>query len=526
MLLESRQSSRATLPAFFHRPLPGSRPRSNTSPLPSQKPSKHLTTMFEAINSKYRISWECAELLIELGGGHSSSETPPPTSVSAPAMHSRRGSMDSTRKKRGRAITLTGEGSKPPILLTSSFSTPRDLSWRASTGRHDLTQRQLVLLREILDRSEPTFPGELPIPEEFPLNREWRWGEPTSSTVTLLSEESQGTSSNNNRRSGVLGMRGLRDMLRSLKRNHTEPSVSAFTHPPSVKDSSVDHASHHRYNHPHIPTRRGAKTSTGVESVTSEQSPTSPCSEALLKQKSSPRRPSLASIFRLGQKSKGSGTPTSGSSDQWIESTHSTTTQSSTQDSNSNGNSDEEAWNRIDSTSDLDSRGAIAKGDVRSGGGATVRGKLTYSQGEDRASVLQRNPSVSRSSIAGEGSSHTPPTRFTRLSNVEENVDVDGRSTKGKNRSCSQPHVHPPSRSLLSRTGSTSGNSVRSTPQPSLMSASHSKAAKVALDTALLTETKLAMTPENIRPLLENAREVLARLQSCNGEIRSLLAAS
>jgi hypothetical protein len=42
---------------------------------------------------------------------------------------------------------------------------------------------------------------------------------------------------------------------------------------------------------------------------------------------------------------------------------------------------------------------------------------------------------------------------------------------------------------------------------------------------ATLPDPKLAMTPENIKPLLENAREVHARLSDCIAEIRSLLAA-
>jgi hypothetical protein len=36
-------------------------------------------------------------------------------------------------------------------------------------------------------------------------------------------------------------------------------------------------------------------------------------------------------------------------------------------------------------------------------------------------------------------------------------------------------------------------------------------------------ELRLAMTPENIKPLVENAREVHGRLVECVAEIRSLL---
>jgi hypothetical protein len=38
-----------------------------------------------------------------------------------------------------------------------------------------------------------------------------------------------------------------------------------------------------------------------------------------------------------------------------------------------------------------------------------------------------------------------------------------------------------------------------------------------------LPDPKLAMTPENIKPLLENAKEVHVKLNECIAEIRSLL---
>jgi len=40
---------------------------------------------------------------------------------------------------------------------------------------------------------------------------------------------------------------------------------------------------------------------------------------------------------------------------------------------------------------------------------------------------------------------------------------------------------------------------------------------------SIFSESKLAMTPENIKPLLENAKEVHARLRDCIMEIRRLL---
>jgi hypothetical protein len=45
-------------------------------------------------------------------------------------------------------------------------------SWRASTGQHDLSQRQLVLLRETPEDMEAEV-EELVAPN---VNEEWRWG--------------------------------------------------------------------------------------------------------------------------------------------------------------------------------------------------------------------------------------------------------------------------------------------------------------------------------------------------------------
>ncbi|KAJ7822320.1 hypothetical protein B0H14DRAFT_2252938, partial [Mycena olivaceomarginata] len=88
------------------------------------------------------------------------------------------------------------------------------------------------------------------------------------------------------------------------------------------------------------------------------------------------------------------------------------------------------------------------------------------------------------------------PARATRLSNVEEHTD--GKSTA----KAESPLAQLFSRSRLGgKTGS-----VRSMPPTP-------------------PDPKLAMTPENIKPLLENAREVHARLSDCIAEIRSLVAA-
>lgn len=568
---------RATSPTLFS--LKKTRPRSNTNPTASPRPSlsqlayKELASAFYTINSKYRIPWECAELLIELGSG-SAGSTGPPSSVSVPVMHG--GSERNTvGKGRERAITLAGDESKPPTprpgQLSSTdlsnlgrgppFASPPSLAWRASTGRHDLSQRQLVLLREMLNNADASIISEdsphLSIPEEPPsavspndtlqVNREWRWGgDAMSSTITLPSEESTrphrtpAVDANKKRRSSRLGMSGIRDMLRALRRNNTDsilPIVPPLPPPPMPAsstslstDSSFDGHSQHRYAHPRIFTqgsRRRPKGSTGPDSVrsTRDARPISPYNPSSLSAKPSPRRPSLASIFRLGTKNRlptppnAPSTMDSGESNNVISSMTSVST-------------GEEDWDRMDSASDLDAA-AKALG-IPVDGAATLKGGRNKLKSKGRSPYLQHEPSVtgsfiaqltpkrsasgSQSSIWGGGGGGDSPSnqavaqsRSTRLSNVEEHGD--------DHRLACVPPVPPlpsshggdssPSNSRrMTRAGPPASGSVRSMPQHPVVP---------------LPDPKLAMTPENIKPLLENAKEVHSRLNECITEIRGLM---
>ncbi|KAG7099204.1 hypothetical protein E1B28_001071 [Marasmius oreades] len=525
-------SSRATSPNFFGRSPSRSRNRSNsasaqgTGQPPPQQAYKQFVAAFYTINSKYKIAWECAELLIELGTG-SAGASPPSTSVSVPTMSTT--IINEAIKSRERAITLSGEESKPPTPVPGQMSSsqsagppiasPPNLAWRASTGRHDLSHRQLLLLREMLnnpDTSQVIDPQHLPSTEEFsPVNRDWRWGEAMNSTVTLPSEESSAQGGSNNgdvstkkrRSSKLVGMSGLRDMLRSLKRSQVEhPPVPASSTSLST-ESSVDSTGSHRYPHGKITTygRRRAKTSSGPELVRTG-SPYNVSSSLSAKQ--SPRRPSLASIFRIGQKSKQtipSTTQNTSTVDLSVEDLHHRTRETSS----STGEGDDD-WDHV---SELDHNGARAR-EV-----PTIRGRSPYLQdvqlpggppSRPQTPRTQRSSSASHSqtSLQREGlppASVGVPTRTNRLSNVEEIVEYN-KTPRVKNAAgkASSNSSRPPSRS---KNGSKTG-SVRSMPQP----------------LGGLPDAKLAMTPENIRPLLENSKEVHARLTECIAEIRQLLA--
>ena len=110
----TESQSRPVSPSFIHLPK-SSRNRANTNPTsgPSLTRSQ-LNTAFLSIEAKYRLSWECAELLIDLGGGAPAQPptSPPPSSHSVPAAPTH---PLATRKSRERAITLGGDEQKPVI---------------------------------------------------------------------------------------------------------------------------------------------------------------------------------------------------------------------------------------------------------------------------------------------------------------------------------------------------------------------------------------------------------------------------
>lgn len=520
----SDQARERTTPSptpFFHLHRPTSRARSNTNPTPlpsssNQERHRQLATALYTIKCKYRISWECAELLIELGGG-STADSPSNADSSiqrsrSSNAHVQRNASCSSHKSRERAITLAGDEGKPPVLNPPTVDA--NLAWRTSTRRHDLSYRQLVILREMLNNPD----GTLRIPEDAVVNRSWHWGDAMSSTITLPSESStsiQGSghrpsvSPKKKRRGSKMGMSGLRDMLKALKKSNA-PSPPLPVATPSV-DSFIHTREHHYFPHSQIPTQqRGrANPSKGPELVGSERSqnlpPTSSYAEPALTHKSSPHRPSLASIFRIGQKSKVSlATP-----DSSLDSASASSSKQSDKYS-----TEEEDWDRMDSASDLE-HAATALED----GFSTVKGRNSRSPYLEAAATPMpsgrpvtpnTDPTASRSSILA-GPKPSPPNRTSRLPNVEENADDDrGSKVLRKGRKRPSLRAQSPSRPR-SRRGLTT-DSMRSAPQQSVV------------DPHSISEFKLAMTPENIKPLLENAREVQARLNACIAELQLLLA--
>ncbi|EKM50838.1 uncharacterized protein PHACADRAFT_177570 [Phanerochaete carnosa HHB-10118-sp] len=547
-------------PTLFGLPLPGYRARSNTNPQASSQASKRtaehreLAAAYHSLESKYRIAWECAELLVELGGG---APVQPPSSSSS-ALHTERSHtpVADGRRSRERAITLAGDETKPQVpFVVAAGSASNPSQWRASTGRHDLSHRQLLLLRDML--SSPDLSAIVTLdshPED--VNRDWRWGDAMSSTVTLPSEYSSqhdtaahGSATGPRRKSGRLGMRALRDMLRSLKKSHA--GKHGGHHSPTVPPiptsaSSVSMGTMSSLNLPKSPDpsaaqRPPAKTSTGPESVTSlREHPNSPyTTPASVTHRSSPRRPSLASLFKLGQKSRSSTAKSSPSSGPGRELSRDDLHASSA--SPYPPSAPEEDWDKIESASDLEA--------VEASGLATVRRKKhrsMYVSAQEAAQVSRGNLNASQLSLpfadppptlsqaraqvlASDLERSGSHTRSTKLSDVKELAELDGMSArlikKTTSKSKRQSYAGPSTKRPTSRNGKTAqGTGSLRSPPPAWQGPVETPDSKQILLPGG-GGISLAMTPENIRPLLENARDVYVRCSECIVEMKSLLAA-
>ena len=570
--------SRPTSPTILF--TPRRRSRSNATTMPPSAQIRTITTSMTELQSKFAITWECAELLIELGGGSaipsriskvqsksSLASNVFPTSNSAPP------EMVNSIEWRGRerAITLGGDEQKPALPETEPKpntmpTTPRHSGdWSNTSGKGDLNSRQLLLLREMLNHPDvdDTPQGVLERLRilDSQVNRDWMWGGPMGSTITLPPSDGSShhhrtvtpgdKSPTKKRRASRLGMSAVRDMLRNLKRSVAEANQSQHQqpiHPPS-SESSIGLTDRPG-------PRRRAKTSTGPQgsdlgrespAPNSRRDPRSPYNTVNSGVHKSPRRPSLASIFRFAH--KGKSKPNSGNSTDHS-SVRNRPDAPSSSGTGSQATMEDDDWDRVDdSTSDLDFHSPRSTRSTSGGTDAssTLRAKRANQGQPEKSPYLthQNNlppeppnprrgcppgPEASRSSV-WEGTW----SRGTKLSNVEEiaegSTPVKRGPTKRPSRvfelsrspsfrrhpsDAKQPPqpVRKNSKRLsgvppVQRGGNT--GSVRSTPPPWI---EHAEG---------LPDPKLAMTPENIKPLLDSAREVLLRCTECVAEARTML---
>lgn len=203
-----------------------------------------------------------------------------------------------------------------------------------------------------------------------------------------------------------------------------------------------------------------------------------------------------------------------------------------------------EDWDQIDSTSDLDHASRVLFG-PGADASSTVRGR----KGKSPYAALQqarRTPNASQSSIWGTGgeSSQKATPSFIAQGSVRSPTSTQSPSSEtqprrpstssGKTQGRGAPSPSPRRPSSRSKRPTTGlSGSVRSAPPQTWLSQGHGYSPDLQGNPLPTVppppdgmNISLAMTPENIKPLLENAKEVHARCSECIAELRELLAAS
>ncbi|KAF8594620.1 hypothetical protein BDV93DRAFT_549169 [Ceratobasidium sp. AG-I] len=565
-----------------------------------------VANRLNTIDDRYGLWWECADVLVELGGGGSSGgggsnarntgTTNSTTSGDKVAPPTEPGQDTKVVNGRERAITLAGNQSAPTVEPTGKKE-----QWDKERG--ELSPRQLQILREMLSTPNPSA-LHVPLPVSTPaaapgksvyLNALHPGG--TASAITLPSSSAsshvhglgQGPSSRSVvklparkashasqaattgpgkiRRASRAGITGIRDLLKHL--NLKKPSSTgngsaegesrpptrlggagkeSQVHLPQAQASRADlamqsqlnlgHRSQSNLGHP-SQLNLGHTSQLALDRPYQHHSKRShgPAAApvAIAPVHKSPRRPSLASIFRLnsaGGRSKSKGRAVSQPQG----------TPSTTED-----DADESDWDRMDSASDLDLRARSREHAQR-----TERGGETQRKGEKDATLRGRKGHGASASNGGDGRPPVPalPAEFassrSQLSLKSPEEESFGKGTdlaaaggispvgqggpslsegaagekpirSGSNRFRQKPP------SALSQTAAQAVQpGLRSAPLQPASESGYPGAGGVDASVGAGVEGRLSLTPENIKPLLEYAREVTARLGECVAELREL----
>ncbi|KAG9082728.1 hypothetical protein FRC06_004880, partial [Ceratobasidium sp. 370] len=529
-----------------------------------------VTDRLNTIDEKYGLWWECADVIVELGGGGSSTKdagttktTEDKAPVTAPP------DKDAKANGRERAITLAGNQATPTVEPVTKKE-----QWDKERGeRGELSPRQLQILREMLSTPNPSL-LHVPLPPTNTntagyLNALHPRG--TASAVTLPSSSASSSHMHGQdpravlnsqsvvklpetakasggagkiRRASRAGINGIKDLLKHLnlkKPSATSSSVEGSRPPTRMgmgAESRVDvtsptaaagsqsqinlgmqsqanlgakselnlvhqsqlHLGHQsqlnlaRQSQTYLPQSRPYGSRSHGPAAAPVPAPV---------QHKSPRRPSLASIFRLNgsgrSKSKGRAVSASNLGSQ-------TTTSSTTED-----DVDESDWDRMDSASDLDLR-TKAQGEEKD---ATLRGRKSGSLGGNTRPPVPALPAQFAASKSQIELGRDSPDE-TAFGTGTELASACAGPSSGPVRNGSNRFKHKTPSGLAHVSTSVSGV------QPGLRSAPLQSPVGSGYPSAEGIEGRLALTPETIKPLLEYAREVTARLDQCVAELREL----
>ena len=235
--------------------------------------------------------------------------------------------------------------------------------------------------------------------------------------------------------------------------------------------------------------------------------------------RASPRRPSLASIFRIGQSqaANNGNTPITplGSNlrRRRMRRKPSTPAKDSRVSITDDDEDDYSDWDRMDSASDFERgmsptprRAQSPKHHEQ----ATIKGRRTRTP-----SVEQQQPPPVPPLRLDQSATQTPkpvPPGNSSQASLHTSPSKPRLGGRFRSRTTDAPVPPPPSVGLIRPSVSSSG--------------ANTPATNSAMPSPNPADLKLALTPENIRPLLQYAKEVSARLSDCISELRDVQARS
>ncbi|GJJ14378.1 hypothetical protein Clacol_008642 [Clathrus columnatus] len=470
---------------------------------PSSQPGAYAAALNKLDNS-YGIWWECAEVLIALGGWRSNGNgVDVEVDVGSPSGNALVAGM--VRGRRVRAVTLGSEAGSTVVGVnvvinvnananTNSFdnpqgstqvhgprpptaSPPKPSQWRATTGRsgngRDLTPRQLAILQDMLLGQD---------------EREGRWDPRIMDGERGINDANSDDRSSDVKSRNKKGLRDLWSGFRKSGNSSTNDSInplstSNFTASPSTSsptrdsasfDSSASESNRRTQKDPFSPPDSSYDPNTGRPLSPRTPSPSKRTVTAAMSRGKKPiRRPSLAGIFGMGQRivpspPKGSSTKHDGSSSDWdlIEI-----------DAN-----DVSARKKPSNDTSSDSASPFKPSTIRGRAMATYE---SCSSPDKKGSNSQQQQQLR---------SKKPSLQLPRTPNIfHSSDDASGPRNEGNT-------LRSPVRirsEVVHSSGSTSGSGI--------------------------PVAKLAFTPNNIRPLLKHAQEIASHLNECIGEVRGMM---
>lgn len=604
---------------------PKEEPISESSFIPTEQ-KELATAALSELDLNYTIWWECAELLIELGGAAPpviAGTAVPVRSPTMPALRKPgfgRSEDQSTPRARGRHTALPNNEPNSSITDLNNGPSPNpsisSRDRRGSTGQQDLNARQIHLLKGMLSTPDPNdltlsvdF-GSIRSPEPQTLSPVISNPNSTVRTTSSAAMENEGSVGNEpqltekekkrNRRISLAGKLGVREILAALKWTK-EKATQRYKQPTTIPGSegrkSVDFAELARgsldQSRPPAPlSDAGLLDDSCAEESRDNLNVASPAqAEASQSPYKRNRRRSLASIFKFGG--------TSGNQSENRSLSHSRSRidlasppplpigggypnsqyGGSRVDDNTGADADSD-WDQLNSPSDRSGRYAgsqhagssaqdlsppATRGRVAPVGipitNSSRRGSSTVSHNASSSRVAYSSASASAaslvsSSVYGSAASQLslhesfggrrasdksdderrrlkkPPSKQPRRP-----PSASGRKTgpTSSQDSFSAQRTDPPPPSVASPMADRPYYSTRSTshkspsipeypahPYPSASTRSAPLHGNPAPKTADLSQSRLALTPENIIPLLVYAREVKLKLADCLVELKSI----